>query len=152
MLTMEERFFNKINKTNSCWLWIASTMKRGYGQFRVAGKMLYAHRVSYELANGPIPDGLFVLHNCHVRSCVNPAHLRAGTAQENMDDMINAGRQVRVRGIRHGLAKLTEQDVLEIRAIYETVSGITQQQLADKYSVDRSAISEIVNRKRWSHI
>ena len=82
--TPEERFWPKVNKTDSCWLWTASKSSDGYGGFRLAGKMVRAHRFAYELLVGPIPDGLELDHLCRVRECVNPKHLEAVTLQENI--------------------------------------------------------------------
>jgi HNH endonuclease len=83
--TLQERFANKVNKTETCWLWTATGTKR-YGQIRLAGQgspMVYAHRLAYEFANGPIPEGLEVDHLCRVGYCVRPDHLEAVTPKEN---------------------------------------------------------------------
>lgn len=83
--TAEERFWIKVNKTDTCWLWIAGATKQGYGYFSPAtGQRALAHRWSYEELVGPIPDGLVIDHLCRVRRCVNPAHLEAVTQQENV--------------------------------------------------------------------
>lgn len=84
--TPEQRFWEKVEKTDTCWLWTASINPgTGYGQFaRRHGEGIDAHRFSYELANGPIPAGHDVHHTCHVRHCVNPAHLEAVTRAENL--------------------------------------------------------------------
>src|SRR3990167_10376201 len=108
------RFWNKVNKTNSCWLWIASKFHDGYGQFRHEGSMKLAHRISYELHYGPIPDELCVCHICDVPSCVNPEHLFLGTQQENMEDKVKKGR---ARG--GNPRKLTEDQIKEIDAFYK---------------------------------
>jgi HNH endonuclease len=84
--TLHQRFWPKVNKTETCWLWTAST-KNGYGQIGAGGKHgkpLYAHRVAYELVNGPIPEGLHLDHLCRVTLCVNPAHLEPVTRRENI--------------------------------------------------------------------
>lgn len=90
-----ERFLSKVEKTDTCWLWKANLTKDGYGRLNVGGvhgRMCLAHRVSYELFIGPIPDGLNVLHDCDTPGCVNPEHLFAGTQADNMKDMLAKGR------------------------------------------------------------
>lgn len=87
-------FWRKVDKGGSCWNWTGGTNGK-YGCFGIVDRVVYAHRHSYELANGPIPGGLFVCHNCPDGDnpfCVNPAHLFLGTHQQNMDDMIAKGR------------------------------------------------------------
>lgn len=94
---LSERFWEKVEKTEGCWLWTAST-RNGYGQIALGGRgnpVLYAHRVSYEMHHGPIPDGLVVMHTCDVRSCVRPDHLTVGTQAENLADMVAKGRSYR---------------------------------------------------------
>lgn len=79
-----QRFWAKVEKTDTCWLWTGATIAAGYGALRREGKFLYAHRVSYELTYGGIPDGATIDHICHVRNCVNPKHLRlASYSQQN---------------------------------------------------------------------
>ena len=80
----EARFWAKVEKTDGCWLWTGCLQSEGYGQVRLWGRALYTHRVSYELANGPIPVGLHIDHLCRVRRCLNPAHLEAVTHAENV--------------------------------------------------------------------
>lgn len=87
-----ERFWAKVEKTDGCWEWTAFVHPKGYGMFGVGREARRAHRVSYEIANGPIPDGLCVCHSCDNRRCVRPDHLFLGTNQDNVDDKMRKGR------------------------------------------------------------
>jgi len=88
-----DRFWKKVDKSGDCWLWISGRDRPGgYGQFSCAGKQIRAHRYSWELHNGSIPEGLWVLHRCDNPPCVNPAHLFIGDRKANMDDAAAKGR------------------------------------------------------------
>ena len=92
-MAIQERFDSKYIKDSSgCWLWQACKDRDGYGQLQVAGRSIGAHRVSWELTNGPIPEGLYVCHHCDITNCVNPDHLFIGTNTDNMRDKVNKGR------------------------------------------------------------
>ena len=92
LIPEEERFWRKVDKTETCWLWSAGTDKFGYGKFKAKGKTIRAHRYSYVLFNGPIPNGLFVCHECDVTGCVNPQHLWLGPPSSNTRDMVSKNR------------------------------------------------------------
>lgn len=97
MLSLSDitRFESKFYVTPGCWIWTGSKNTGGHGQFTVCGKCITAHRVSYELYIGPIPEGMWVLHKCDNPPCQNPDHLFLGTRQDNVDDMVRKGRQSR---------------------------------------------------------
>lgn len=86
----EARFWKKVDKSGDCWLWIAGKDAYGYGQFSIGFKKVKPHRLSYEMAKGPIPEGMVIDHRCHNRVCVNPAHLRAITQKQNTENRSEA--------------------------------------------------------------
>lgn len=146
---IEAGFWAAIQKTDDCWIWTKTRTKAGYGVYRAR----YAHRLSYEKHHGPIPDGLHVCHTCDNPACVRPDHLFLGTAKDNRDDMVQKGRAPNLKGENHGKAKLTEDNVREIRRLYgRKKQRPTQTELAERYCVTRSAIREIVTGRNWSHL
>ena len=161
MLTGEDikRFVTKIKEYESCLEWNGHVMSNGYGQFGVGRKIYLAHRIAWIIRFGEIPDGLFVLHKCDNRKCVNVDHLFLGTAKDNYDDAVNKSRippsniQVRGkhRGEKHHSHKLTEAAVIEIRANYKPFV-YTQRMLSEKYGVSQRAIEDVISRRRWAHV
>jgi len=147
---MEQRFWNKVNKTETCWLWTGCVNPAGYGQFRsVKIKETRVHRISWLLAGNTIPEGHEICHASHEicgnTNCVNPAHLRVGTHAENMRDRITDGTTI--RGTRHPNHRLTEDQVRAIRANPENKTRLV---LARDYEISQSQISLIISRKKWS--
>jgi len=146
---MEERFWSKVNKTDTCWLWTSCLNDKGYGHFGFNGKTFGAHRVSWVLSGNTILEGHVICHApheiCGNRHCVNPAHLRVGTQVENMNDRIADGTIA--RGIKHGCNKLTEEQVRAIRANPENK---THRALAREYGVSSTHIRRVISRKKWS--
>lgn len=145
-----ERFWSKVDRIDpdGCWLWRAATMYKGYGVVKLGGRTHRAHRVAYELSNGALPEGAHVLHACDRPGCVNPSHIRAGTQKENTADMVSRARTV--RGEKHWSAKLTEVDVLNIRALHEQGEG--ESTMAAEYGVHRRTVRDVTTRTRWKHV
>lgn len=150
-------FHSRIEKPDGedgCWIWCAGRNKKGYGIMRWRKKMTLAHRIAYELAFGEIPDGLLVLHNCpdgDNPSCVNPAHLWLGTNADNVADRVRKGRSKPRRGEQHGRAKLTADDVRNIRALYAE-GELSQRQIGELYGITQQHIGHIVNHKTWKGV
>ncbi len=144
-MRMAERFWVKVNRRGSddCWLWTAGSSRHGYGVFRRTKErdgMDLAHRVSWTIANGEIPDGMSVLHHCDVKRCCNPAHLFLGTQADNMADMSSKGRHV-------GGRRLSWEDVADIRSL----AGLAwQKDLASAFGVTRTNVTQIINGRTWS--
>ena len=149
----EGRFWAKVRKTDSCWIWSSTLTGNGYGRFIQKGKYLTAHRVSYELSLGPIPDGFVVAHSCDQPACVNPDHLTACTQAENMADMAAKGRARNAGfvGEQCGNSKLRIDDVRRIRQL-ATIRGISYEDLGRQFRVTKHAIFRIVKRQTWAHV
>lgn len=157
-MTLLERYWSKVAKGDGCWEWIGAR-KSGpfpYGLYRLDGRWVRAHRVSYEDAIGPIPPGLNVCHKCDNPPCVRPDHLFVGTTLDNVRDKIAKGRdftpfrgQVQ-RGELNRAAKLTENDVSAIRAA--VAAGERQKDIAARYGMDRANVSQIVRGFSWKHV
>lgn len=151
MTPTADRFMRHVDRAgpDGCWLWTGAKTQFGYGAFRMfrPKRTVGAHRVSYELYKGPILLGMHVCHACDNPSCVNPAHLWIGTAGDNARDR-DAKDRVQ-HGQTHYAAKLTEEDVAEIIKCSGTN---TQTELARKFRVDPSNISQILSGKRWKRL
>jgi hypothetical protein len=175
------RFWPKVNKRSGhfwngteCWAWVACRTRFGHGLFGVQGKNVGAHRVSYELAYGPIPAALWVLHRCDNPWCVRPEHLFLGTALDNNRDRHEKGRYasgdrhparlhpekfgdphllpnyVAPRGESHGNAKLTDELVRTIRRL--SAEGMGYATIAARINSSKSNVARVVRRQRWTHV
>lgn len=151
--TVTQRFWAKVDKTPggaACWEWQGARAQHGYGIFDARSGERFAHRRSWVMANGPIPDGLCVLHRCDNPPCVNPRHLFLGTKSDNTADMMNKGRHRPVSMPRESNpnVKLTEAQMLEIRQRYVTES-ISQDRLAREYGISQTQVSRIIRYESW---
>ena len=146
-----DRFWDKVDVRggNDCWEWTGGKDRDGYGLIGLKSpwRTRGAHRVSYVIGNGPIPDGLLVLHSCDNPSCVNPAHLFTGTQLDNMRDMIDKGRVYLRQGARNPNCSLSEDDVLQITDRIK--SGETFSNIAKDFSTSRYSIANINTGKNW---
>ena len=156
---IENSFWKRVDKTNKCWLWKGGKYGGGYGKFDYSDKEREwtAHRYSYCLANKCTREsikGWMICHHCDVKLCVKPDHLYKGTAQTNSRDAVERNRiQPKcLRGTDIHTAKLTEEDVREIRRLY--ARGFSKMELARKYGLNEKAtqIFKIVNGLSWKHV
>lgn len=142
------RFWTRVDKSGDCWVWQGAKNEHGYGAF-YAGRRYKTHRYAWEVENGPIPEGQNVLHKCDNPPCVRPDHLFLGSMKDNAQDMVRKGRLVvpGLKGEGNGNHKLTERDVLEIRASTERGCDI-----ARRFNVTQTLIYLVRSRKAWKHI
>lgn len=160
------RFFSHVDRSdpNGCWPWMARR-RCGYGQVAVGRRMVQAHRVAYEIANGPISLQIDCLHKCDNPPCCREDHLFLGDAKANIADMIAKGRgnwacgdknasrkypERRPRGSRHGRAKLSESDAVEIKQLL--ADGLRRSAIANRFGVTKGAITQIANKRSWRYI
>lgn len=136
-----------------CWLWTGPRLINeggDYGRFWFDGEENRAHRFMYELVNGPLADGLLVRHVCDNPPCVNPAHLISGTPRDNVLDKFERGRGPNRKGERHPLARLTDENVRQIRILAK--SGIRYHDIAGRFGMSRQQIAKVVHRINWGHV
>ena len=164
---------------HECWEWTAYRTPDGYGKLCINYTAFFAHRIAYFLATGDDPGPLEVKHSCDNPPCVNPAHLAKDTHMGNMADMVRRGRSAsgdrqafrvhpevvprgknhywnkhpekRLRGEQASKAKLTNEQVIEIRRLYDTRQA-TRKELREQFRVGQTTIQSIVTRKAWTHL
>ena len=137
---LADRFWPKVEKGESCWLWKGATSNLGYGQINFEGKTRKAHHAAWLLEHGVWPK--FICHSCDVRNCVNPAHMREGNQKMNMEDRSNRGRMT--------WAKLDPDKVRTIRRMYK--EGVKSRALAVMFGVHRETIRYCAVGKTWKHV
>jgi len=149
--SLEERFWEKVQRSDGCWLWAGAHNQWGYGRIvdvLGARKLVSAHRVSWEIHRGKIPVGLHVLHRCDNPPCVNPDHLFIGTARDNKADEVRKKRHN--FGSRNGMAVLTDTLVSELRR--RCAAGEQQLKLAREYGLSPSGLNAVILGRSWRHL
>ena len=161
-ISPEQRFWNKVNKTDTCWLWTGYTLPFGHGQIHYLGRTVLAHRFSWELHNGPIPNGMNICHNCpdglDNPSCVRPDHLFLGTQADNMADAAKKGRTHHNGagegnspfGTEHWNARLTDELVIKIIELRN--HGMSYRAISDRFGFFPQSIGEICRGETWKHV
>ena len=142
-------FWNQSERVGECLEWQRAKDSNGYGVLRIGESQYRAHRIAWQLWMGDIPKGMVVIHKCDNRVCLDIHHLRLGTQADNMADMVAKGRQP--KGESHCRAKLTEEDVRDIRRRYAT-GNYLQREIAKAFGVNQDTVCKIVNRKTWRHV
>jgi predicted XRE-type DNA-binding protein len=151
---LSERFWEKVatREDDACWNWTAFRNPKGYGLAHVAvgRSMVHAHRVAWELVNGPVQHGLVVCHRCDNPTCCNPSHLFLGSQADNVHDMVSKCRQR--SGARPGrqtsASKLTADMVEQIRARGQ--DGQRQREIAARFGVSQTTVSDVLRRRTWN--
>lgn len=138
---LEEKVLKDPNHVDCCWVWSASLHPEGYGRFGMNGKTQKAHRASYEIYKGSIPDGYCVCHTCDNPACVNPNHLFLGTVAENNADKTRKGRAAK---------KLDADMVMEIKS--KLTGGSSLNSLANLFDVSRAMIIKIKYNRSWKGV
>lgn len=135
---------------SGCFVWTMYANKKGYGRIAYKRRMWLTHRLSWHLAYGYLPSDKMVCHKCDNPSCINPNHLFLGDAKINTKDMDDKGRRKPMRGESHGMAKLTESDVIDIRQCIK--DGISLETISQAWGVTKSMIGMIKNGHNWRHL
>lgn len=148
----KQRLLRRVEKTkDGCWIWGGGKTDVGYGRVSFDGLFYSVHRLSYLIYKEEIPNGLFVLHKCDRRSCINPKHLFVGTQSDNMKDCYAKNRHSRISALGEKAynSKLKDKYIPKIKKLYK--DGLMQKEIAKMFGVNRSLISRVINDKRWKH-
>ena len=142
LVPLHKRFWKRVKKTKTCWLWTAGT-SNGYGSTSVMYKHYRAHRVSWEYANGrKLLPGENLLHSCNNKRCVNPRHLSIGGQSQNAIDWVRTGGC--------NFMKLSENDVREIRHLGE--AGVSRKEISQRFSVTESHVNNLIMRRSRAYV
>lgn len=149
--TTGERFWSKVNKTPTCWLWVGFTNRKGYGCFRPLGgrsvNPILAHRYAWTVYKGQIPDGFCVLHSCDVPNCVRVDHLFLGTNLDNVKDCMQKGRRTYALGEKSHFAKWKWNDVRTARRLH--AAGISTSRISKLCGIPQQTVSTWVTHLSW---
>ena len=151
LIPMEQKLLRYVVSENGCWNWVATKDKQGYGMLsHHRGKQIRAHRASYEFHVAKIPEGLLVCHSCDNPSCINPNHLFVGTPKENTRDMLDKNRRPVLRGERHPNAKLTNDQVSQIKQLRSENRPLKE--IASQFNISFQTVSSITKGTTWNRI
>ena len=143
-----------LDEATGCWLWTGAMFEEGYGHFssRYLGRKWIegAHRVSWQLHHGEIPDDLFVCHHCDTPRCVNPSHLFLGTSRENTHDAVKKNRMNRAFGEKGNAVKIKADDVTDI--LWLSSLGVSANEIAKSYAINGQSIRNIIRGITWGHL
>lgn len=145
-----KRFWSRVKKTKTCWIWKGGIYSKGYGRFTYKGDYYLAHRFSWFLTFGYLPTKL-LCHKCDNPSCVRPDHLFEGTYKDNHADMMAKGRGKFSYGENHGRHKLNNNQVLQIRELYKQ-GNTSLRKLSAIFGVSNQTIWSIVTNETWKNI
>ncbi len=147
---LKMNFEKHVIKKDGCWDWKGCLHKTGYAVLKFENKQIGAHQASYMIHKGKIPDGLWILHHCDVKSCTRPQHIYAGTPSRNSQDREDRKRRPIKRGIDHPNSLLDEDEVREIKKLIKM--GVTLIRISDDYGISTGAIRAIKDGVTWKHI
>jgi hypothetical protein len=151
LISIEQKLLRYAVSENGCWNWVATKDRDGYGLLtHHRGKQIRAHRASYEFHVAKIPVGLLVCHSCDNPSCINPNHLFVGTSKENTRDMLDKNRRPVLRGERHPNAKLTNDQVTQIKQLRS--ENRLLKDIANQFNISFQTVSSITKGTTWNNI
>jgi hypothetical protein len=145
---MSDLFWSHVQKGEGCWEWQAARAANGYGRAFFEGRVQSAHRIAFQLVHGPVPSWMVIRHTCDNPPCVRPDHLLTGTQADNVADSIRRGRSA--RGVRHGMHKLTPDDVVDIRRLRADGRGLRH--IAADFAISEAEVSLIARGLKWPDV